>query len=83
MKQITIRGVSDDLARALKEETRRRGTSLNQAVLDLLRQSLGLEHGRRYDNGLSKFAGTWSRDELADFERATEICERIDEEFWK
>jgi hypothetical protein len=82
VKQITVRGVSVDLSRALEKERRRRGTSLNQVVLDLLRQGLGVgaEH---YDNGLSRFAGTWSRTELTAFNTATQVFEQIDEDLWK
>lgn len=82
MKQLTIRGVSEDLARALKQETTRRGVSLNQAVLDILRQSLGLGQSK-YDNGLSKFAGKWSQEEFVSFEKNTEVFEQIDQDLWK
>jgi hypothetical protein len=82
MKQITIRGVSSELARALQNEKKRRGTSLNQAVLDLLGQSLGLT-SKQYENGLAKFAGTWSGQEFTDFEQHMEIFEQVDSEVWK
>jgi hypothetical protein len=81
MRQITIRGVPDELARALEEEKQRRGTSLNQAVLDLLRQGLGLTG--QYDNGLSKFAGTWTKQEFADFEKQMDLFEQVDAELWQ
>lgn len=82
MKQITIRGVPVEISRALLAEKARRGTSLNQTLIDLLRQSLGLA-GAQYDNGLSKLAGTWSKRELSAFERNSGAFEGIDEEVWK
>jgi len=82
MKQITIRGVPDELALALEKEKRRRGTSLNQAVLDLLGQSLGVTPGK-YDNGLSKLAGTWTSQEFSDFEQHMELFEQVDRELWQ
>lgn len=82
VKQITIRGVSEQLAHALEEEKKRRGTSLNQTVLNLLKQALGIGP-EGYDNGLSKFAGTWSRKELSQFEKDTEMFEHIDAELWQ
>lgn len=82
MKQITIRGVPEDLSRALQEEKKRRGASLNQTLLDLLRQSLGIGP-TRYDNGLAKHAGTWSKQELSTFEKNTEAFEQIERELWK
>ena len=45
-------------AGALAEEKRRRGTSLNRTVIDLLRQSLGVPGTRR--NGLARL-GTGDR----------------------
>lgn len=82
MKQLTVRGVTQEISRALQEERKRRGTSLNQTVIDLLRLSLGIA-GRPYDNGLSKFADTWSKAELAAFEKHTKVFEQIDRELWQ
>lgn len=83
MKQITIRGVTPDLAKALEKEKTRRGTSLNQTLLDLLKLSLGLTKGVQFDNGLSQLAGTWNQAELRSFEKNTSIFDQIDEELWK
>ena len=82
MKQLTIRGVPEKLVRALEVEKRKRGSSLNQLVLDLLNQVLCPDQDKN-DNGLSKFAGTWSNEELAEFEKNTVSFEQIDEETWK
>src|SRR5438093_1532013 len=78
MKHLTIRGIPPDLAPALDEARKRRGTSLTQAVKDLLRQALGLSSERSFDNGLARFAGGWSEREYADFERAVEVFEKPD-----
>ncbi len=83
MKQLTIRNVSDDLAKALSNEQRVRGTSLNQTVLDLLRRVLGVGPGASYDNGLGKLAQGWSEDEAKRFEADTAIFEQIDEKQWR
>ncbi len=58
---LTARNVPADLIAALEAEKLRRGTSLNQTVIDVLRTSLGIEHGR--SNGLRRLAGTWSEEE--------------------
>jgi plasmid stability protein len=83
MRHVTIRELPEDLSRALQKEKRRRGTSLNQTVKDLLRQSLALDHDRGYSNGLGKLAGGWTEEDLEDFEKATAVFERIDEDVWK
>lgn len=83
MKQITIRGVPQEISRALEKEKKRRGTSLNQTVLDLLGQYFGLNSDSSFDNGLSKLAGTWTKADLNAFEKNTSIFNSIDQEVWK
>ena len=83
MGYLTVRDVPGDLTKALRKETRRRGKSLNQTVIDLLKQALGLGWDAPGTNGLEKLAGTWSQEELESFERATAIFETVDEEHWR
>lgn len=82
MKQLSIRNVGPELAAALEDERRRRGTSLNRTVLELLRQAVGLSR-LPFDNGLKELAGSWSEEELREFEEATAIFEEVDEELWR
>ena len=82
VKAITIRYVDERLARALQAEKRRRGNSLNQTVLDLLRHALGVDAEDGRSNGLHELAGTWSDAELAEFEDATAVFGQVDEELW-
>ncbi|WP_419162724.1 hypothetical protein [Candidatus Palauibacter sp.] len=81
MKTLTVRGVPSELGRALNEEKRRRGTSLNRTVLDLLKQSLGV--GTPRSNGLGRFAGGWTDAEFREFEAATRDFGKIDPEMWE
>ena len=83
MKHLTVRNIPSDLGRALEREVRRRGESLNETVKQLLERALGLSSDQPYDNGLGKLAGSWSKEDLAEFEKATEPFETIDEEPWK
>ena len=78
---MTIRGVPEDLGEALQRERTRRGRSLNQTVLDLLRQRLAI--GTTPSNGLASLSGTWSDADLRAFERSTELFETVDEEVWR
>jgi plasmid stability protein len=78
---LTVRNLPDELAAALEREKRRRGTSLNQTVIDLLGQSLGVKGTR--SNGLGRLAGTWTEAEHKEFLSAMPSFEEIDSELWK
>jgi plasmid stability protein len=82
LKYLTVRNLPADLARALEREKARSGASLNQTVIELLRRALGLAEIER-SNGLAALAGTWSAEDLAEFEAAVADFERIDEELWR
>lgn len=81
MKNLTVRNVPEELHEALKREKDRRGRSLNQTVLDLLRQRLAM--GTTRSNGLARLAGSWSEEEFQQFEEAVAPFERVDEELWR
>ena len=83
MKQLTVRSVPPALAQALQAERKRRGTSLNQTIIGLLCQSMGIASNAPYDNGLAKLAGTWTAKDLEEFEQHTAIFDQIDGELWK
>ena len=82
MEHLTVRRVPTELAVALEAERVRRGTSLNQAVIDLLTQALGVG-GEARSNGLARLSGSWSRQQVAAFERAIDVVEQIDGELWR
>ena len=81
MKHLTVRNLPAAVAQALEREKRRRGTSLNQTVIDLLGQGLGV--GVTRSNGLAALAGTWNEEEFRDFEDATSGFAEIDPELWR
>lgn len=85
MATITLRGIDEAISGALKEKARREATSVNAVLLKILRESLGIEKKKRrvVYNDLDHLAGTWSEKDVADFERATAVFERIDEDMWK
>ena len=85
MATMTLRGIDDRIAAALKEKARREGTSVNALMLKVLKESLGIEKRRRdvvYDD-LDSLAGTWGKKDAAEFERATAVFEKVDEDMWK
>ncbi|MDX9801543.1 MAG: hypothetical protein RBT69_09430 [Spirochaetia bacterium] len=84
MATLTIRGCDDNLARILKRESRKIGTSVNRLVLETLINTF-MGNGKKQEryNDLDSLAGTWTEDEAAEFDKAIEDFEIIDPEAWK
>ncbi len=84
MGTMTLRGIDEKTAEALKEKAKREGSSVNALTLRLLRESLGLEKRKRNVryNDLDHLAGSWSAEDEAEFERNTSAFEKVDEELW-
>ncbi|MBI2354136.1 MAG: hypothetical protein HYV06_03745 [Deltaproteobacteria bacterium] len=85
MTTMTLRGIDETIAAVLKEKARREDTSVNTVMLRILKEGLGIEKKKRnvvYDD-LDHLAGTWSAEDAAEFERATAVFEKVDEDMWK
>ena len=80
MKALTIRNLPPAVAEALEREKARRGASVNQTVIDLLSQGLGV--GVPRSNGLAALAGQWTDEELHRFEEAVAPFEEPDPGLW-
>lgn len=83
MKQLTIRGLDEELERRLLSLSRREHISLNEAALRLMRKGAGIEEPVVGPNvigdSLDEFIGVWSDEEARKFMAAVEVFERIDE----
>lgn len=83
MKVLTIRGVSRTLADALEREKRRRGQSLNQTVLAVLSDRLGVGDAGPRRNGLARLSGSWSAGDARQFDQHVASATQIDDELWR
>ena len=83
MRQITVRGIPEDLQRELQSRARANGESLNKSVIRLLKQAVGLDRPEKKKRDLSTLAGKWESGEAAEFERNVRVFEAIDEDLWK
>ncbi|MCY3547058.1 MAG: hypothetical protein OXH51_13215 [Gemmatimonadetes bacterium] len=86
MKQLTIRGLGNELGRAIHRLANRDGTSLNRAAVKLLRRGAGLEEGsgaNTVGSSMDHLIGTWSDAEADEFEQALRHFEAIDEAMWE
>lgn len=83
MKQLTVRGLDDELAGSIRQLARRDGTSFNQAALKLLRKGAGLADSPTEADGvgssLDHLIGTWSHAEADEMESALKAFKTVDE----
>lgn len=86
MGALSIRGVSDQLSTLLKQQAEASNKSVNQFVLETLKQHVGLGKSkrftRRYDD-LDDLFGKWSESEYKQIQRKIDGERKIDEELWK
>lgn len=78
-KQLTIRGVTDELAGRLRRIARDRKESVNRAVLRILEQAAGLDPKLRR---LGRYA-TWNEEDAEQFDSALREQRRVDEDAWR
>ena len=86
MKQLTVRGLVDELVRAIRRLANRDETSLNRAAVKLMRRGEGLDDRPAADtvgSSLDHLIGTWSDAEADEIERTLRHFKTIDEAMWK
>lgn len=85
MSTMTIRGLDDMTIKALKERAKQEGTSVNTALVKLLKQALGLQKKKRMVvySDLDHLAGTWNDREFKEFQKKIRDFETVDENMWK
>ena len=86
MTNLSIRGLDAKALAELKARAAREDTSVNTLVLRLIDHGLGHRRAksalRRHDD-LDALAGSWRKNEGADFERATAPFSKVDPKHWK
>ena len=78
-KQMTIRGVPEDVVGKLRRLSKRHGRSVNTTVLEILRQAVGSDARRER---LARYA-TWTPEDLAQVEETVASQRVIDESLWR
>ena len=78
-KQLTIRGVPDEVAAQLDRISRSRGRSVNATVVDILATAVGFEERR---GRLGRYT-TWTEDDLAEFMSGLSAQRVVDDRLWR
>lgn len=86
MKTITLRGLDEVLARKLKQEAEQQGKSLNQLILDTLKERLGLGKLKRFSavhHDMDHLFGRWSEKEFLQIQGKIDSERKTDKELWQ
>ncbi len=86
MGAISIRGVDEELAKRLKREAEQSQKSLNQLMLDIIKQHVGLSKKKQFSNryhDLDDLFGQWTELEFNAIQGKVEKERQLDEELWK
>lgn len=86
MKAVTIRGVEPEVAEKLRLIAAEQGKSINQLMLEIIKESIGLKKRKKYSReyeDLDDLFGRWSDDEFKEIQAAITQGRKIDPELWK
>ncbi len=79
MRQLTVRGVPDDVADRLASIAGERGQSLNKTVVEILEKAVGAGSQASW---LDRYV-TWTDEDVAEFEEGLAVQRVIDPELWR
>lgn len=77
-KQLTIRGVRDEVSHRLAVLSREKGKSINATVVEILEAAVGYEERRRR---LERYA-TWTEHDRLEFESNLNLQRSIEDADW-
>jgi hypothetical protein len=88
VKQITLRGIPEEIEKKAKKEADSKGLSLNKAFLSLLKGSSGIslkakKRTKTLNHDLDHLSGKWTKEEAETFNRNLRPQRKIDEDLWK
>ncbi len=86
MKTVTIRGVEPEVADKLKSAAAKQGKSINQLVLEIVKEGLGLKKQRKFSleyDDLDHLFGRWTDDEFRKIYAKIDQERQVDQKLWK
>ena len=85
MKTITVRGIDSILSKKLKQAAKEEGRSVNQVVIDTMKQRFGIKKEKKYTmvyHDLDHIFGRWSTEEFERIQGKIDKERKIDKEPW-
>jgi hypothetical protein len=85
IKTISIRGLDSSLSKKLKETAKKESKSVNQLVLDAIKECLEVKKARKFTlihHDLDHLFGRWSEAEFIRIQDKINSERKIDQELW-
>jgi len=85
MKTITVRRLEPSLAKKLKQVANKEGKSVNQLVIDTIKQYLGMKKEKRYTvvyHDMDHIFGRWSEEEFEQIQGKIDSERKVEKELW-
>ena len=85
MKTITVRRLEPSLAKKLKQVANKEGKSVNQLVIDTIKQYLGMKKEKRFTvvyHDMDHIFGRWSEEEFEQIQGKIDSERRVEKELW-
>jgi len=86
MSNLSIRGIDPELAATLKQQAQASGKSINQLVLEVLKEHVGLHKKKQFTqeyHDLDFLFGQWTENEFQQIQGKIDREAQIDDELWK
>jgi hypothetical protein len=86
MKAITIRGIDSSISSKLKQVAKNENKSVNQLVLDIIKQNIGMQKRKKYTityDDLDHLFGIWTDAEFNKIQSIIDGQRKIDRELWE
>jgi len=85
MKTITVRRLEPSLAKKLKQVANKEGKSVNQLVIETIKQYLGMKKERRFTavyHDMDHIFGRWSEEEFEQIQGKIDSERKVEKELW-
>lgn len=85
MKTITVRRLEPSLAKKLKQMANKEGKSVNQLVIDTIKQYLGVKKEKRFTvvyHDMDHIFGRWSDEEFEQIQGKIDSERKVEKELW-
>ena len=85
MKTITVRRIEPSLAKKLKQVANKEGKSVNQLVIETIKQYLGMKKEKRFTvvyHDMDHIFGRWSEEEFEQIQGKIDSEQKVEKELW-